>query len=308
MIKVTFLLLGLLGEDVAVISVLPLDLSRSGKREALFGTGVGFKLCHCVKQLINYTYKDNTLLLFNRSNHHAHALAFQLGHAFGPAVFFQFHGKAKQLLLSLLGKLDGASAEEDGGFHLGSFLQELLRVLELELEVVFVRVGAETDFLDHNLGRVGFHLLGALALLIEVLLVIQNLANGRFCLCADFHQIQLQFLGQGQGFAEGVDSLLGDVISYQANLRGGNFTVNPKGVFVLLVSLSLLGLLFETRRSRFKRRCDSFAPLKVKLTGPVLLPQLRGHSPQTEARSWNPGPRLHGVQIQIPLPVLFLLR
>ena len=40
MIKVTFLLLGLLGEDVAVISVLPLDLSRSGKREALFGTGV----------------------------------------------------------------------------------------------------------------------------------------------------------------------------------------------------------------------------------------------------------------------------
>ena len=33
--------------DVDVISVLPLDLSRSGKRKALFGTGVGFKLCHC---------------------------------------------------------------------------------------------------------------------------------------------------------------------------------------------------------------------------------------------------------------------
>ena len=32
MIQVPFLLLGLLGEDVAVISVLPLDLSRSGKR------------------------------------------------------------------------------------------------------------------------------------------------------------------------------------------------------------------------------------------------------------------------------------
>ena len=35
-------------EDVAVISVLPLDLSRSGKRETLFGTGVGLKLCHCL--------------------------------------------------------------------------------------------------------------------------------------------------------------------------------------------------------------------------------------------------------------------
>jgi hypothetical protein len=29
-----------------VISVLSLDLSRSGKREALFGTGVGLILCH----------------------------------------------------------------------------------------------------------------------------------------------------------------------------------------------------------------------------------------------------------------------
>jgi hypothetical protein len=29
-----------------VVSVLSLDLSRSGKRKALFGTGVGFELCH----------------------------------------------------------------------------------------------------------------------------------------------------------------------------------------------------------------------------------------------------------------------
>ena len=47
MIQIPFLLLGLLGEDVAVVSMLPLDFSRSGKRETLFGTGVGLKLCHC---------------------------------------------------------------------------------------------------------------------------------------------------------------------------------------------------------------------------------------------------------------------
>ncbi len=46
MIQVSLLLLGLLCENVAVISVLSLDLSRSGKREALFGTGVGLILCH----------------------------------------------------------------------------------------------------------------------------------------------------------------------------------------------------------------------------------------------------------------------
>ena len=49
MVQVTLALLGFLGEDVAVVSMLPLDLSRSGKRVALFGTGVGFKLCHCCK-------------------------------------------------------------------------------------------------------------------------------------------------------------------------------------------------------------------------------------------------------------------
>ena len=49
MVKISLLLLGLLGEDVAVVSVLPLDFSRSGKRETLFGTGVGLKLCHFTK-------------------------------------------------------------------------------------------------------------------------------------------------------------------------------------------------------------------------------------------------------------------
>lgn len=47
MVQISLTFFGLLGEDVAVVSMLPLDLSRSGKRETLFGTGVGFKLCHC---------------------------------------------------------------------------------------------------------------------------------------------------------------------------------------------------------------------------------------------------------------------
>ena len=47
MVEIPLLLLGLLRENVAVVSVLSLDFSRSGKRETLFGTGVGLKLCHC---------------------------------------------------------------------------------------------------------------------------------------------------------------------------------------------------------------------------------------------------------------------
>ena len=45
-VEIAFLLLRLLGENVAVISMSSLDLSRTGKREALFGTGVGLNLWH----------------------------------------------------------------------------------------------------------------------------------------------------------------------------------------------------------------------------------------------------------------------
>lgn len=51
-IKISFLLLGLLCENVAMISVFSLDFPRSGKRKTLFGTGVGFLLCHLFKLLI----------------------------------------------------------------------------------------------------------------------------------------------------------------------------------------------------------------------------------------------------------------
>ena len=76
-IKISFFLLGLLCENVAVISVFSLDFSRSGKRKTLFGTGVGFLLCHLFKLLIvNNIINPEGLFLFNRSNHHYHPLAF----------------------------------------------------------------------------------------------------------------------------------------------------------------------------------------------------------------------------------------
>ena len=49
MSQISLLLFGLLGEDVALESMFPLYFSRSGKREALFGTGVGLQFGHCFK-------------------------------------------------------------------------------------------------------------------------------------------------------------------------------------------------------------------------------------------------------------------
>ena len=45
-VEITFLLFGLLGENVAVVSVVALNLARAGERKTLLCTGVGLYLWH----------------------------------------------------------------------------------------------------------------------------------------------------------------------------------------------------------------------------------------------------------------------
>ena len=45
--KITLLLGGLLGQDVALVGVLALDFARTRQRETLLGTGLGFHFRHC---------------------------------------------------------------------------------------------------------------------------------------------------------------------------------------------------------------------------------------------------------------------
>ena len=49
--KISLLFLGLLGQDVAVISVMTLDLACSGEAEALLGSGVCLYFWHFVFNL-----------------------------------------------------------------------------------------------------------------------------------------------------------------------------------------------------------------------------------------------------------------
>ena len=63
-------------------------------------------------------------------------------------------------------------------------------MLELELEVVLVGVRPEADLLDDNLGGVLLHLLGLLPLLVEVFLVVKDLADRRICLRAYLYKIE----------------------------------------------------------------------------------------------------------------------
>ena len=246
MIKIPFLFLGLLGEDVAVVSVLPLDFSRPGKRETLFGTGIGLKFCHCfVVFNNNYNLPQHCGLFFLYGGYHdVHAFALESWHVLGPAEFFQFHCKAEELLFALVFEHDRAAAEEDGGLHLhlGALLEELLSVLQFELEVMLVGVGAESYLLHDHFRGIRFHLLGLLALLIEIFLVVQNLAHRRVGLIADEDQIELQLVCYRKGFCKGIYSLLGNVLSNKAHLRGGYLLVDRRLVLIPLLCEMLVGL------------------------------------------------------------------
>ena len=132
-------------------------------------------------------------------------------------------------------------------------------MLELELEVMLVGVRSEADFLDHNLRGVLLHLLGLLALLIEILLVVQNLADGRIRLGADLNKIELEFVGQGLGLGDRVNPLLRDVVSYETDLRGRDLSVDAELVLIFVLTGRLIaatGFRSRTCRLGSVRRCD----------------------------------------------------
>ena len=138
---------------------------------------------------------------------------------------------------------------EYGGLYLGTFLKELAGVLELELEVVLVGIRTETDLLDDNLGCVLLHLLGFLFLLVDVLLIVKDLANRRIGLSADFNEVKVELIGHLHGLCDRIDAGIGDVVANETYLRSGNLLVD---VQVILVLLS-----FGTNRPRpggFRRR------------------------------------------------------
>ena len=120
----------------------------------------------------------------------------------GASELLKLNGETEKKLLSLIGELDRAASEEYRRFDLRAIREELLRMLQLELEVMFVSVRTETYLLYNYLGGVLLHLLGFLPLLIEILLVIQNLTYRRISLVAYLNKIQFKFVSQLNGIGD----------------------------------------------------------------------------------------------------------
>ena len=120
----------------------------------------------------------------------------------GASELLKLNGETEKKLLSLIGELDRAASEEYRRFNLRAFRKELFRMLQFELEVMFVGVRTETYLLYYYLGGVLLHLLGFLPLLIEILLVIQNLTYRRISLVAYLNKIQFKFVSQLYGIGD----------------------------------------------------------------------------------------------------------
>ena len=118
------------------------------------------------------------LFLLFRRNIDDHAFAFQFWHGFYFAIVFEVVSKSCEEQFSLILEQDTTSAEEDICFDLVAILEELLRVLEFEVVIVFVGLWSETNLFDNNFRRVSLDLFLFAFLLIEEFLIIQDAANG----------------------------------------------------------------------------------------------------------------------------------
>ena len=132
-------------------------------------------------------------------------------------------------------------------------------MFQLELEVMLIGIRAETDLLDDDLGRVGLHLFRFLLLLIEILLIVQDLAYGRIGFRTDFDEIEFKFLRQGTGLGDGIDTLFRDILPDKTYLRSRDLLIDVQFVLTLLRSRSesrFLSFRLEARGLRSVRRCD----------------------------------------------------
>ena len=120
-----------------------------------------------------------------RRNEHDHSFAFEVRNIIGFAVLGEVSSEAREQEFSLLFEHDRASAEEDIGFHFIAFFEELDSVLELEVIVMIVGLGTETDLFHFLLLGIRFCLFLLFLLRVEEFLIIYDAAHGRIGCSSD---------------------------------------------------------------------------------------------------------------------------
>jgi hypothetical protein len=107
-------------------------------------------------------------------------------------------------------------------------------MLHLEVEVMLIGIGSETNLFHHRLGRFRLGFLLLLLLFVQELLVIYNPAYRGITVGNNFNQVQLFLFRNTPRFFERIDVRL-DVLSNQPDFGSGNIFIDIVLVFSYLV-------------------------------------------------------------------------
>jgi len=130
-----------------------------------------------------------------RRDVHNHPLAFEIRYIVGFAVLGKVGSKACQKQFSLLFEHDRASTEEDVGFHLIAFFEELNSVFEFEVIVMIIGLWTKTNLFDILLLGICFRLFLLFLLRVEEFLVVDDAAHGRCGSWSDLNEIEVLVIG-----------------------------------------------------------------------------------------------------------------
>jgi hypothetical protein len=118
-----------------------------------------------------------------------------------------------------------AAAKDDGDLHLILVEEKSPGLLDLEIQVMFARLGAEADFLEL---RMVCRLVRLDLLLVLVLAEVHHAANRRALVGRHLHQVQAHVAGSPQGLVHRNDSQLCSILRNHTYRGNTNLFVNPR--------------------------------------------------------------------------------
>ena len=116
-------------------------------------------------------------------------------------------------------------------------------MLELEVVVVVVGLGAEAYLLDNDLNLLSLNLLSFLLLLVEELLVVGDTTYGRLSLGRDLYKVELHLVSQTDSLLDGEHQVRLDVLTYDTHCGRRDLVVDTVGVLLLRTTTALVALL-----------------------------------------------------------------
>ena len=209
-----------------------------------------------------------TVFAWFGSQDHDHRAPFHFGGGFDKTILRDIFDHFFKEFETLLFVGDLTAAKFDGDFGFVAFVKKTLDVPDLEVDVVFIRFRAELNFFDLDLCRVFLGFFRFLLLLVLVLPVVHQLADGGTSSSSDFDQINASFFGHTEGLLDQDDPDLRSVLVDQADFFDPDTLVDTR----FLIDGSLLShkemtakadptLLKDISRRRRKQKKEGRTPL-----------------------------------------------